>query len=167
MSLKHKIHLHHGQKFTSYLTENTTSRSQGPTWWSAVQGNWIRCYLLFYCISYRLNMFRALLFPSPRARDCNVDYHIDRFLSWVAAGWKLGAGRLDKCPDRRLKQESCYSLQPGHYSSLPAPNFQRTATQEPDDQCGNQHSRELLMMGIVVPETCWAYKKYNKIISSL
>jgi len=25
------------------------------------------------------------------------------------------------------------------------------------------HSRELLMMGIVMPETCWAYKKYNKI----
>jgi hypothetical protein len=48
-----------------------------------------------------------------------------------------------------------YSLQPGHYSSLPAPNFQPTATQERDDQCGNQHySRELLMMGIVVPETC-------------
>ena len=48
-----------------------------------------------------------------------------------------------------------YSLQPGHYSSLPAPNFQPTATQERDDQCGNQNfSRELLMMGIVVPETC-------------
>jgi len=31
-------------------------------------------------------------------------------------------------------------------------------------ECGNQHHiRELLMMGIVVPETCWAYKKYNKI----
>jgi hypothetical protein len=29
-----------------------------------------------------------------------------------------------------------------------------TATQERDDQCGNQHySRELLMMGILVPET--------------
>jgi len=28
---------------------------------------------------------------------------------------------------------------------------------ERDDQCGNQHySRELLMMGIVVPETCVA-----------
>ena len=62
----------------------------------------------------------------------------------------------------------CYSLQPGHYSSLPAPNFQRTANQERNDQCGNQHySRELLMMGIVVPEACWAYKKYNKIISSI
>ena len=36
------------------------------------------------------------------------------------------------------------------------------------DQCGNQHyNRELLMMGIVLPETCWAYKKYNKIISGI
>jgi hypothetical protein len=48
-----------------------------------------------------------------------------------------------------------YSLQPRHYSSLTAPNFQPTANQERDDHCGNQHySRELLMMGIVVPETC-------------
>ena len=27
--------------------------------------------------------------------------------------------------------------------------------------------RELLMKGIVVPETCWAYKKYNKIMSDI
>jgi len=46
------------------------------------------------------------------------------------------------------------SLQPRHLSSLPTPSFQPTATQEPDGPCGNQHySRELLMMGIVVPET--------------
>jgi len=33
--------------------------------------------------------------------------------------------------------------------------FQHTANQERNDQCGNQHhSRELLMMGIVLPETC-------------
>jgi len=45
--------------------------------------------------------------------------------------WKLGAG------------------------SVLAPKFQPTATQEPDCPCGNQHySRELLMMGITVPETC-------------
>jgi hypothetical protein len=43
----------------------------------------------------------------------------------------------------------------GHYSNLTAPNFQPTANQERNDQCGNQnYSRELLMMGIVVPETC-------------
>jgi len=39
---------------------------------------------------------------------------------------------------------------------------------ERNDQCDNQlYSRELLMMGIVVPETCWAYKKYNKTISGI
>ena len=43
-----------------------------------------------------------------------------------------------------------------------------TTNQEWNDQCGNQHyTRELLVMGIAVPETCWAYKKYNKIISSI
>jgi len=46
-----------------------------------------------------------------------------------------------------------FSLQPGHYSSLTTPNFQPTANQERNNQCGNQHySRELLMMGTVVPE---------------
>jgi len=46
-------------------------------------------------------------------------------------------------------------LQSGHYSSLPAPNLQPTANQKRNDQCGNQHNnRELLMMGIAVPEAC-------------
>jgi len=46
-------------------------------------------------------------------------------------------------------------LQPRHYSNLTATNLQPTANQERNDQYGNQHySRELLMMGIVVPETC-------------
>jgi hypothetical protein len=86
--------------------------------------------LIIYCTSYRLNMFRALLCPSSGARDYKVDYHIGRFV----------LGLL---------------LQPGHYSSLTAPNLQPTANQERNDQCGNQHhSRELLMMSIVIPETC-------------
>jgi len=46
-------------------------------------------------------------------------------------------------------------LRTGHYSGLTAPNLQPTANQERNDQCGNQHySRELLMMSIVVSETC-------------
>ena len=40
--------------------------------------------------------------------------------------------------------------------------------QEGNDQRGNEHySRELLTMGIVVPETCLAYKKHNKITSGI
>ena len=51
--------------------------------------------------------------------------------------------------------DSSLSLQPRHYSSLTAPHLQHTANQERNDQCGKQHhSRELLMMGIVMLETC-------------
>jgi len=66
------------------------------------------------------------------------------------------------CPSSGLSRALAY------YSSLTAPNLQPTANQEWNDQCGNQHySREHLMMGIVIPETRWAYKKYNKIISGV
>ena len=59
------------------------------------------------------------------------------------------------CPSSGAREYNVdYHICP-HYSSLTAPNLQPPATQEPDDQCGDQHySRKLLMMGIVVPETC-------------
>jgi len=79
-----------------------------------------------------LNMFRALLCPPSGAHDYNVDYHIGRFV--------LGL---------------LYVGESGHYSNLTAPNLQHTANQEGNDQYGNQHhSRELLMMGTVMPKTC-------------
>ena len=62
----------------------------------------------------------------------------------------------------------CHPFQPGHYSSLTAPKLQPTANQEQYDQCHNQHySRELLMMGIVMLETCWAYSLQPGHYSSL
>jgi len=33
------------------------------------------------------------------------------FNSWFAVGWRLGAVRLEKCPDRRLKHDLCFNLQ--------------------------------------------------------
>jgi len=48
--------------------------------------------LMFYYTYDRLNMFRALLCSSSGS-------HMDHPVSWVADGWKLGAGRLDKFPD--------------------------------------------------------------------
>ena len=48
-----------------------------------------------------------------------------------------------------------WSLQPGHEASPTAPNVQPTENQERNDKRGNQHpSRELLMIDIVMPETC-------------
>ena len=61
-----------------------------------------RSCLLFYYTYDKLNMFRAPLCPSSEGHDCSADYHMDRPVSWVAVGWQLGAGRLDKCPGCRL-----------------------------------------------------------------
>jgi len=55
----------------------------------------------------------------------------------------------------KARLQSCFSLQPVQRSSLTAPNLHPTTNQERNDQCGNEHhSCELLMMDIVVPETC-------------
>jgi hypothetical protein len=84
-------------------------------------------------------MFQALLCPSSGARD--YVYHIGRIV----------LGLLYVGGDVQL----CLSLQPGHHSSLTAPNLQHSENQERHDQCGKQHhSRELLMMSIVMLETC-------------
>ena len=106
-----------------------------------------RCHLIFYCTSYRLKIFRALLCLSSGTRDYDVDYNIGRFvlgLLYVGGYVRLG------------------------WSSVRAAGSSTTAKQERNDQCGNQHhSRELLMMGLVMLETFWAWKKYNKIISGI
>jgi len=90
-------------------------------------------------------MFRALLCPSSEAHYCSADYHMGRLvIGLLLVGFRC----------RQAGYVTGLQAQPGHLSSLPAPNFQPTTTQEPDGPCGNQHyNRELLMMGIVVPET--------------
>jgi len=94
-------------------------------------------------------MFRALLCPSSGACDYDVDYRIGLFvLGLLYVGGLVGLGW------RSVWAAAC-RLQPRHFSSLTPPNLQHTANQERKDQCGNQHhSRKLLMMGIVMPETC-------------
>ena len=94
-------------------------------------------------------MFRALLFPSSGAHYYSADYNMGR----PVLGF-LFVGRWMKT-DWTSVRVAGYNLQPGNLSSLPTPNFQPTATQEPDGPCCNQHyNREFLMMGITVPETC-------------
>ena len=52
------------------------------------------------------------------------------------------------------KARLCFILQPRYYCNLTAPILQPTVNQEQNDHYVNQHySRELLMVGIVVPET--------------
>ena len=95
-------------------------------------------------------MFRAPLCTSSGAQDDSIRYHIGRLvLELLLVGGKVQAGWMS------VRTEGCYSLQSGHTSILPALNFQPAATPEPDGLCSNQrYRREILMMGIMVPETC-------------
>jgi len=98
-------------------------------------------------------MFRALLCPLSGARDYDVVYHIGRFvlgLLYVGGDVQLGWSSV-----RAAGSNLSLSLQSGHHSSLTAPQLQHTANQERNDQCGKQHhSHEVLIMGIVMLETC-------------
>jgi len=62
------------------------------------------------------------------------------FCSWFVVCWRFGAQQIS--------------------------NTQRTE-KKPTDVVIQQHSRKLLMMDILMSETCWAHKKWNKIASDM
>jgi hypothetical protein len=69
-------------------------------------------------------MFQTSLCPSSGAREYDAVYHIGRVvlgLLYVGGELRLGWNSVRVVGS---------SLQPGHYSSLTAPNLQHTANQE-------------------------------------
>jgi len=107
-------------------------------------------------------MFRAPLCPSSGSHDDSIGYHIGRLVlelllvgSYVQAGWMSawteGCNTSYCWLEVKCRQDGYVS---GHSSILPALNFQPEGNREPDGLCGNQrYRRELLMKGIMVPET--------------
>jgi len=92
----------------------------------------------------------------------------------------------------QAEAQLCFSLQHGYHSNPATPKLQHTSNQEQYDECGacntdttrtqphwnsnthrtkknttnvviQQNSHKLLMMDILMSETCWALKKWNKI----
>ena len=61
-----------------------------------------------------------------------------------------------------------FSLQNEHHLKPAAPksNTQRTENKTTDVVI-QQHSRKLLMMDVLLSETCWAHKKWNKVASDI
>jgi hypothetical protein len=61
--------------------------------------------------------------------------------------------------------QSCNIPLSGRTPCCPAPDPRQTAAEHGTLWAANTHtfSLEFLMMGIEVPETCWAYHKYNKV----
>ena len=101
-----------------------------------------RCNRDFNCRSYcLLNMFQAPLCPSSGAQWYYTVVAACGISCWFTSILQTGHTTLSSTPDQQLENHSTkYHGQQPLYNSL-----------------------ELLMMGIVVPETCWASNKiHNK-----
>jgi len=61
-----------------------------------------------------------------------------------------------------------FSLQYGYHSNPTTPKHQHTSNKENATKVViQQNSHKLLMMDILMSETCWAHKKWNKIASDI
>ena len=98
-------------------------------------------------------MFRTLIYPSSGACDCVVTLPDPSSCSQFVVCWSFGAASA--CKTNTTQNEP-------HQSS----NTQRTENKT-TDLVMQQHSRKLLMMDILMSETCWEYKKWNKIASDI
>ena len=101
-------------------------------------------YCRFYCL---LNMFRAPLCPSSGARE----YYTDGHCLWYLVLW------FSICRYDVELRVMCL----GHITLEPLDNLK---TKAPNTK-GSDHlynTLKLLLMGIMVPETCWASNKICK-----
>ena len=97
------------------------------------------CHLLFYFTSYVLNVFRTLIYPSSGA--CDYSFELPH---WSYCSW------FDTTPTQPNRNSNTYRTKN---------NTTNVAIQK--------NSRKLLMMDILISETCWAHKKWNKIASDI
>jgi len=122
-------------------------KNKRPTW----------CHLLFYFTSYVLNTFRTLIYPSSWAWDYSVELPHWSLCFWFVVCWRFSVVGLEWYPCCRLQAPT----QP-HWIS----NTQRIKNTTTNVVI-HQHSRKLLMMDILMSETCWAHKTWNKIASDI
>jgi hypothetical protein len=111
---------------------------------------------MFYCRSYcLLNMFRAPLCPSSGARE------------YFTAGCRLWSLVLDfQVVGMVCSWWLCVCCPQTGHTTLSSTSYRQFENQAPKTTGGSQlyNTLELLMMGVVVPETCWASNKIcNKI----
>jgi len=104
-------------------------------------------------------MFRTLIYPSPGACDYAAELPYWSLCSWfvvleVRCGW-VGVVSV-------LQPATRIPFQPNHTES-PTQRTKNITT----NMVIKQHGRKLLMMDILMSETCWAHKKWNKITSDI
>ena len=127
-------------------------KNERPSW----------CHLAFYFTSYVLNMFRTLIYPSSGACDCVDELpHLSSCSQFVVC-WSFWWGWFQVVV---VFQEPAKRTPP-KTSRTKSSNTQRTENKTTDVVI-HQHSRKRLMMDILISETCWAHKKWNKVASDI
>jgi len=125
-------------------------KNKGPTW----------CHLLFYFTSYVLNTFWTLIYPSSGACDYSVELPHWSYCSWFDVCWSFRVVGLEWYP-------CCASA--CNTDTTPTQPHRNSNTHRTKNNTTNvviqQNSSKLLMMDILMSETCWAHKKWNKIAS--
>ena len=119
--------------------------------------------LVFYFTYYALNMFRTLIYPSSGACGCVDELpHLSSCSHFVLC-WSFCCGSY--LVVFVLQTEAC-KTNTTKYQPHQISNTQRTENKT-TDMVIHQHCRKLLKMDILMSETCWARKKWNKIASDM
>jgi len=118
--------------------------------------NW--CHLLFFFTSCVLNMIKTLIYPSSGACDYSVELPHWSYCSWFEVCWSFGVVGLEAA-------SACNT------DTTPNLSHRNSNTHRTKNNTTNviiqQNCRKLLMMDILISETFWARKKWNKITSDI
>ena len=115
-----------------------------------------------------LNMFQTLIYPLSGACDCSVELPHWSCCSWFDVCWIFGVVGLEWYPCCRLKLCWASACNTDTTPTQPHPNSNTHRTKNNTTNVViQQNSSKLLMMDILMSETCWAHKKWNKIASDI
>jgi len=106
-------------------------------------------------------MFQALIYPSSGACYYSVELPHWSCCSWFDVCWSFGVVRLLEW----LQAEACNTDTSPTNQPHRNSNTHRTKNNTTNVVI-QQNSSKLLMMDILMSETCWAHKKWNKIASA-
>ena len=115
-------------------------------------------------------MFLTLIYPSSGACDYSLELPHWSYCSWFDVCWSFSVFALEWYSRCQLKQlKNCASA--CNMDTTPTQPHWNSNTHWTKNNTTNvviqQNSHKLLMMDILMSETCWTHKKWNKIASDI
>jgi len=109
-------------------------------------------------------MFRTLIYPSSGACDYSIELPHWLYCSWCDVCWSFCVVGLEWYP-------CCSCASACHTDTTPTQPHRNSNTHRTKNNTTNmliqQNSRKPLMVAILMSETCWAHRKWNKIASDI